>query len=199
MYGFRVLLRDRRGQSLAQVMIGFGLAGVLALMLAQLNMITMQGQNAVAQNADLSSVATVLTQALQTAAVCDANMASTNLAQVTFSTASGTLASQNINMNRITVNNGDVLVQAGGRIGKTLTVTALRLEQFKELASGTSYLANIHIEASKQDGNFVGAKVITRDVPIQLRTHITSGVTAQIDGCLTSGGKKGYKNFLESY
>lgn len=102
-------------------------------------------------------------------------------------------------MNRITVNNGDVLVQVGGRIGKTLTVTALRLEQFKELASGTSYLANIHIEASKQDGNFLGAKVITRDVPIQLRTHITSGVTAQIDGCLTSGGKKGYKNFLESY
>ena len=80
MHRFRVLLRDRRGQSLAQVMIGFGLAGVLALMLAQLNTITMQGQNAVAQNADLSSVATVLTQALQAAAVCDANMASTNLA-----------------------------------------------------------------------------------------------------------------------
>lgn len=179
----RVPLCDNTGQSLVGVMVGFGLMGILAVGLAQLNSNSMMSQNTVRMNADFNNLGSLVAMALQNTALCNSNINATNLAQLTFSRAPGLLASQSISVNKLTYPNGDVIVQTGGNAGNQLKVSDLKFNQFHEITAGTSYVAMLHIEVTKTAGSAVGSSVLLKDVPVSFATHTTSGNTVQIDSC----------------
>lgn len=176
-------IRSEKGTSLIQVLIGVGLVGGLALVLAQMQSQAMKGQNSVRLSSDFNNFTSLVSMVLQNNLVCSSNLNVTNLASLTFNSAPATLSEQTIGINKLTLPNGNVIAQVNSPIGNGLKLTKLELRQFQELTPGAQYIAMVRMEATKNEGTFVGSQQLNRDIPITVAAHVTNGTTVQMDSC----------------
>jgi Tfp pilus assembly protein PilV len=196
--GVSVKKLNSSGFGLIEVMIAAGILCVIAIGFSQVVMNGMKGQGAVSANSDASNVASLVQLINQNLQACSNNfrpalgIGFSNAGIVNGATY--TPGNPHPALTSITFNDGvnTPIVTSGGMFGAEFKVTKLELQVLAREVAGLSYLANIHIELTKQGASIAGSSVLVKDVPISLLSSWNpppAGPNVLVQGCAIPGGR----------
>lgn len=178
---------NQNGFSMIQVLISIGIAMVSALAITSVLDNSMRAQKSMTLNDDLSYQVSLIQMSLSTKSICNLNLPSfKNKANGTISFDSSNLSNVDFSVEKIQNGPSNVLLTSGESLpGQNNTKVTISMNHFVEIVPNSIYLAEMRFDLDKSSnvkGTILGAKFITRKVPISLKTT-SIGSTQSIVEC----------------
>lgn len=178
---------NQNGFSVIQVLVSVGIAMISALAVTSVLDNSMKAQKSMTLNDDLSYQVSLIQMSLSTKNICGINLPYfKNKANGTLSFDSNNLSNVEFSVEKIQNSPSNIILINGGALpGQNNTKVNILMNHFVEIIPNSIYLAELHFDLDKSSnikGTTLGARFITRKVPISLKTTAI-GSTQSIVEC----------------